>query len=248
MPREGVKEPGVGTSKGTPFYAKKSAPNPSVIPPAKDSRDSSKKYSTYLAFVDDPKSRSPFTVLHASKILNYKEKSTIDHNYLSNSRRKRKYDIAFTSIFKFTCRIFAKCESFVKITDLHEIIRGLNDSYNALLTCKVDVESAYETLIDNNARKVKVGVEYDTGRVLNKRARLGKPPDTASSLSEKSNHSDDPEDDKNSNHSDNNQDNCRDSQEGKESDTEHLVPSQVIMNNEVEEGREKVRLCIYLTE
>ncbi len=178
----------LATSKGAHFVAKKSFP-----PRTEEERESSaekeqsqKRYTNYLAFVDDPKSRTPFTVLPASKIQNYRDKNTIDNSYLSKSRRKRKYDVAFTTVFKFTCRIFAKCEAFVKLTDLHEIVQGLNNSYMALMTCNVDVENAYETLIDSNAKKVKVGVNYDTGKVVNKRARVGKPPDTATSVSEKS--------------------------------------------------------------
>ena len=50
------------------------------------------------------------------------------------------------------------------------------------------MEQAYETLLNTNDRKVRAGVEYETGKVVNKRARLGQLPDTASSYSEMSDH------------------------------------------------------------
>ncbi len=199
MPRDGTKH--LATSKRAHFVARKSVPEPQELPseasPKKNSptvnqvKGRLKKYTAYLVFVDDPKSRAPFAVLQASQITNYKAKIDLENSYLNNSRRKRQYDIAFTNVFKnHTCRIFAKCEPFIKLPVLHEIVQGLNDSYNALMTCKVPVETAYETLIDSNARKVKAGVDYDTGKVINKRARFGRPPDTASSYTEKSDEED----------------------------------------------------------
>ncbi len=184
MPREAPTKHLV-TSKGAHFVAKKSIPQPNEVNQSTRHEDlGGKKYTNYLAFVDDPKSRTPFTVLPASKIQNYKDKSEIDNSYLNKSRRKRQYDLAFTTIFKHTCRIFAKCEDFVKVTVLHEIVQSLNSSYYALMVCKVPVEQAYETLMESKAKEVKAGVDYDTGKVINKRARVGQPPDTASSYSE----------------------------------------------------------------
>ena len=191
MSREVTKR--LAVSKGAHYVAKKSPPQPIEHgnPPCEGKgqvkSNMKKNYTSYLAFVDDLKSRAPFTVLPASKITNYKDKEDLDNSYLNKARRKRQYDIAFTTIFKnHSCRIFAKCEQYVKLPVLYEIVQSLNVSYNALMTCKVDVEQAYETLIDSHAKKVKAGVDYDTGKVVNKRARIGQPPDTASSYTEQS--------------------------------------------------------------
>ncbi len=184
MPREAQNHArtNLGLSKKTKAVAHKTSLS---LQSDTTTRNEPSKYTNYLVFVDDPNSRKPFRVLPANKISNIKLKEEIESAYLNNSRRKRTYDIAFTTLYQFTCRIFAKCEAHVKTTQLNQIIEALNQSYIALIDCNVSVEKAYETLVDQNARKVKNGVNYDTGKV-NKRAKLLKFPDTASSYSEKS--------------------------------------------------------------
>ena len=150
----------------------------------RESRDT--EYSNYLAFVDDPKSRSPFAVLPASRINCVKQKHELDATFLNDNRRKRKYDLAFTDLFKHTCRIFAKCESTVPLVRLHEIVQNLNSKFNLLMNFQIDPEDALTKLIAENARKVQDGIRYDTGDITNKRARLAKPPDTTSSYTDDS--------------------------------------------------------------
>ncbi len=147
------------------------------------SDDPEKNYDRYLVFVDDPNSRSPFATLEAKDILDLKRKDEIDKSFLNNSRRKRKYDFAFTTVFKFPCRIFAKVQPGFSSFKLRKIVTDLNSQYRNMIACQVDVEKAYWTLLESNARKVKTGIDYDTGKVVNKRA-VSKVPDTTSSYTD----------------------------------------------------------------
>ena len=175
--------PSGGFFSPSSFYAKKSVPEKGKTTSEEDvSVKLNPKYKNYLCFVDEPNPTAPFHILPANKILDVKSREDLEGNFLNDSRRKRKYDVAFTSLFKFTCRVFAKCESTVTQKILQSIIESLNTSFDALMKCKVPVEEAYSTLVNTNARKVKSGVHYDSGLITSKRARLL--PDTASSYSE----------------------------------------------------------------
>ncbi len=153
---------------------------PAVRPPAEVE---SRSYDRYLVFVDDPHARCPFATLDAKKIVDIKRKEDLDKSFLNNARRKRPYDIAFTSVYKFSCRVFAKVEPSYSTLKLNKIVSDLNTQYRNLLACNVDVEKAYATLLESKARKVKAGICYDTGRVTNKRT-ANKYPDTPSSYTD----------------------------------------------------------------
>ena len=144
------------------------------------------KYSRFLVFVDDPKSRSLFQVLHTSYILSYKTGEELGLAYLNKSRRKRKYDVEFARHLKHSCRIFAKCDDKLPDTRLNEYIADLNMQFNNLMTCRVPVEAVYEMLVESHAYKVKDGICYITDHVVNKRARQSALPDTASSYTDAS--------------------------------------------------------------
>ena len=177
------------------IFAKKSAAPFSSpgSPPAMTTSPSSPEfvYSNYLVFLEDPKSIAPFKVLPGNKIQNLKTKNQIDASFLNNSRRKRQYDIAFTTLFEFPTRIFAKCQSTVPITMLHDITSALNNQFSLLIKCKVPLEDAYEQMMKDNNRKVVAGINYETGEA---KKPTKAPPDTASSYSDKSSNSSEAED------------------------------------------------------
>ena len=187
---------GAAATKDTLMVAKKSLPPPrppqtSGSPPQPSgslppTSGSAAVYSNYLAFLEDPKSATPFTVLPGNKIRDLQAKDQIDTSFLNNSRRKRQYDLAFTRLFDYPCRIFAKCESRVPLTILHDIISSLNCQFNLLLKCKVPVEEAYQQMMMDNNRKVVDGINYETGEATGHPL----PIETASSYSEKSNNED----------------------------------------------------------
>ncbi len=156
-----------------------------------DMKDDDFRAKTFLIFVDDPMSLTPFHVLQGCHILNIETKTYISNRYLNDSRRRRKYDIAFTKVFTFPCRVFAKSESKVDLVKLHKISAKLNEQYKMLMSCKVDVETAYEQLLSKNPRKVKDGIEYETGIVQDPIARENAPPDTQTSFSEADDDADD---------------------------------------------------------
>ena len=162
-------------SLGLPL-AKKSVPAPA---PRGDER-----YTNYLVFVEDPRLKTPFQVLPGNNIVNVKSKLDIDSSYLNKSRRKRAFDVAFSTLFTYPSRIFAKCESSLSLVALHEIVSHLNEKFNMLIMCKVPLEDAYATLMDSYSNKVQEGIEYETGKVTDASARQKHPPDTDSSFSE----------------------------------------------------------------
>ncbi len=123
------------------------------------------KYNAFIAFVDDPKLKTPFTVLQSSNILCMESKRYVNDRYLNNKRRKRCYDMAFTNLFTFPCRIFAKALNTVKPVALHNKCMDLNNQFKVLMACKVDVETAYDRLLEANPRKITDGIIYETGAV-----------------------------------------------------------------------------------
>ncbi len=139
-------------------------------------------YNNYIVFVDDPKLKSPFTILQGSKIQSMEKKDYINDHYLNDSRRRRQYDVALSTAYAFPCRIFAKAENKTKAIVLHKVCDTLNDKFKVLMACKVTVETAYQRLMESNPRKVKDGVHYETGEVEDN-TLSGPLPDTASSYS-----------------------------------------------------------------
>ncbi len=139
------------------------------------------KYHRFIVFVDDPKLKTPFSVLHHSNIRCLETKESVNNKYLNNNRRLRRFDLAFTTTFSFPCRVFAKCENFVTAVYLHKTVDNLNAQFGVLMACKVDVETAYLRLLEANPRKVKGGIHYETGEITGETQLL---PDTASSFSE----------------------------------------------------------------
>ncbi len=139
-------------------------------------------YKTFIVFVDDPKLKTPFTVLQGSNIRCMEKRKYINNHYLNDDRRLRRYDVAFTNLFTFPCRVFAKAENSIKPVAIHQHCNNLNEQFNVLMACKVDTETAYTRLMEANARKIKDGIEYETGELLKPDEDLL--PDTASSFSE----------------------------------------------------------------
>ncbi len=168
--------------------AKKSNPAPLKHTPTSSgvtekSGNIEKCYNRYLVFVDDPNRKSPFALLEATDISDLKRKEDLDKSYLNNACRKRNYDVAFTTVFDFPCRIFAKVEPTYSPVKLARNISDLNTQFRNMLVCNVDVEKAYETLLESHGRKVKAGICYNTGKIYNKRL-LTKYVDTSTSFSE----------------------------------------------------------------
>ena len=116
-------------------------------------------------FVSDPKLKAPFTVLNGTNIRCLESKKYINSHYLNNKRRLKKYDLAFTNLFTYPCRIFAKSEKTVTPLKLHKVADGLNEKFAMLLACKVDVETAYQQLVESSPKKVKDGIAYETGEL-----------------------------------------------------------------------------------
>ncbi len=140
-------------------------------------------YNNFIVFVDDPKLKSPFTILRGTEIQCLEKKAYVNDRFLNNDRRRRQYDVAFTNLYTFPCRIFAKAENTTKPIVLHRVCDNLNEKFKVLMACKVPVETAYERMMQSNPRKVKNGIEYETGSAEDTSGML---PDTASSYSEKS--------------------------------------------------------------
>ena len=93
-------------SLGLPVVAKKSVPTSPFDGPLTGLR---KKYSNYLVFVEDPRLKTPFKVLPGNQISNVKRKCDLDNNtHLDKARRKRAFDLAFSPLFTYPSRIFAK--------------------------------------------------------------------------------------------------------------------------------------------
>ncbi len=168
---------------------KQLAPPPSPpAPPSQNFESNSDdkehySYKSFIVFVDDPKLKSPFKILHGTHIRCLETKAFVNNRYLSNKRRKRSYDIAYSTLYTFPCRIFAKAERENSPLKLNKICERLNEQFKVLMACKVDVETAYERLLEANPRKVKNGVQFETGLVED--SNMSKPlPDTASSYTE----------------------------------------------------------------
>ncbi len=140
-------------------------------------------YKSYIVFVNDPKLQRPFTVLQSCNIQCLELKSEVNNHFLNNRRRKRRYDVAFTNLFTFPCRVFAKAENSVTAVKLHKICGELNKQFHVLMACKVSVDTAYDRLLDANPRKVKDGVIYETGQLESHVDESQLLPDTASSYS-----------------------------------------------------------------
>ena len=140
-------------------------------------------YKCFVVFVDDPKLKSPFTVLKGSDIRRIEEKTYVNNRFLNDKRRRHRYDIAFTNRFTYPCRVFAKAENSISPVKLHLICDGLNQQFKVLMACKVSVETAYTRLLEANPRKIKDGVTYETGEA-DPASQLPPLPDTASSFSE----------------------------------------------------------------
>ncbi len=170
-----------GRSLGLPV-AKKSVPKATSEGPKVSS--ALQKYSNYLVFVEDPRLKTPFSVLPGNNITGMTSKLDIDSTYLNKSRRKRAFDIALSPMFAYPSRVFAKCEASVSLVTLHGIVSHLNDEFKMLITCKVPLEEAYATLMDNYSHKVQEGIQYETGEVTDAAARLKHPPDTDSSYTD----------------------------------------------------------------
>ncbi len=124
-------------------------------------------YNSYIVFVDDPKLKQPFTVLQGSNIQCLDSKKYINDHFLSDNRRRRRFDLAFTNLFTFPCRVFAKSENSNNTVKLHKIVVDLNRQFSVLLSCGVDVDTAYEKMLLANPRKVKDGIIYETGELEN---------------------------------------------------------------------------------
>ena len=154
----------------------------SADPPQVSARPPPEDYS-YIVFVDDPKSQTPFNVLLGSKITDIEKRIYYSRNYLNNERRKRQNDIAFTDQFEQPCRVFAK-SPVGNLVRLHKICDNLNRQWKTLTKCKVPVETAYAQLIDQNPRKIKNGIEYETGKVIDESTQENRPPDTSTSYSD----------------------------------------------------------------
>ena len=108
----------------------------------------------------------------------------IDKMYLNNSRRRARYDVAVAYNYKFPFRVFAKVESTYAITDLHELVQLLNEKFQALKTCGVPVDKAYDNLLQTHSKKVCSGIDYETGLVKNKRLMTSREKDTTTSNTE----------------------------------------------------------------
>ncbi len=156
-------------------YSRRSAPGkraPAPLPapkPASQSQSQTQnddrdfKYKCFIVFVDDPKLQRPFNVLQGSKIQCLETKKYVNTRYLNDDRRRRRFDVAFSDVFAFPCRVFAKSENNVKPVKLHKVCQELNNQFQVLLSCNVDVETAYEKLMASRPRKVKDGIIYETG-------------------------------------------------------------------------------------
>ena len=154
--------------KGAPKKPSKPKVPPRPVPPSTQSQaqaedDDHYKYKAYIAFVDDPKLKTPFTVLQSSNIRCLERKRYVNNTYLNDNRRKRRFDVAFTNIFTVPCRIFAKAVNDVRLVVLHNKCQELNQQFKVLMACKVDVETAYQRLLEANPRKVTDGLQYETG-------------------------------------------------------------------------------------
>ncbi len=157
------------------------SPRKSVNPDAAspDGQAHLPRYTNYIAFVEDPRLKAPFNVLPGNNIKNIQSKEAIDNSYLNKARRKRAYDVAFTPLYTFPCRIFAKCEASRSLVSLHAVVSHLNDEFAMLVKCKIPLEEAYSTLMDNYSNKVQEGIVYETGELTDPAARQKYPPDTA---------------------------------------------------------------------
>ncbi len=145
-------EPGKKASRTSTASGSKTAEN-----------DDRYRYKSYVVFVNDPKLKTPFTVLQSSNILCLESKEFINNSYLNDNRRRRQYDLAFTNLFAFPCRVFAKAANSVTPVTLHQLCDKLNQQFALLIACNVDVETAYTRLMQSNPRKVTDGVTYETG-------------------------------------------------------------------------------------
>ncbi len=141
-------------SLGLPVAAKESIPKSPSEGPVAGLR---KKYSNYLVFAEDPRLKNPFKVLPGTQISNIE---SCDNTHLDKARRKRAFDLAFSPLLTYPCRIFATCELSVNLVTLHEVVGHLNDEFKMLLTCKVPMEDAYTTLLDNYSHKGQEGITY----------------------------------------------------------------------------------------
>ena len=142
------------------------------------------KYSRLVAFLEDPKSHSPFHVLAMSQIRRISSAHAIDKMFLNSARRKRRHDMAIAHNYKYPFRVFAKVEPSYPTTDLHELVQVLNDKFQALKTCGVAVEMAYDNLLKTHSKKVRAGIDYETGAIKNRRLVAQKGKETTTSNTE----------------------------------------------------------------
>ncbi len=159
------------TAKKRESNVKKSKTSTPATPPVPDTEletqplldDPHYQYKAFIVFVNDPKLKTPFSVLQSSNIQCLQKKKYVNDRYLNDNRRKRQYDVAFTNLFTFPCRVFAKALNTVTPIVLHNKVNELNGQFKVLMACKVDVETAYARLLESNPRKVTDGLLYETG-------------------------------------------------------------------------------------
>ncbi len=126
--------------------------------------DTHYEYKAFIVFVNDPKLKTPFAVLQSSNIRCMESKKYVNDRFLNDDRRKRTYDLAFTNLFTFPCRVFAKALNTVTPVILHNKCLDLNAQFKVLMACNVDVETAYARLLEANPRKLTDdGLLYETG-------------------------------------------------------------------------------------